>query len=108
VIAIVAGIVGSLFASDAWNDFTYAAGETANPKIILQLNLFFNTLLVNLFYIFFNPPYLLVLPFQQNPNGSTFSSMRFQFCNGRQSGQSCSLYVFKGGEETFYLKGYQI
>jgi len=108
VIAIVARMIESLFASDAWNNFTCTAGETANPRIILQLNLFFNTLLVNLFYIFFNPPYLLVLPFQQNPNGSTFSSMRFQFCNGRQSGQSCSLYVFKGGEETFYLKGYQI
>jgi len=79
VIAIVVGMVGSLFASDAWNDFTCAAGETANPRIILQLNLFFNTLLVNLLYIIFNPPYLLVLPFQQNPNGSTFSSMRTQF-----------------------------
>jgi hypothetical protein len=55
VIAIVAGMVGSLFASDAWNDFTCAAGETANPKIILQFNLFFNTLIVNLFYIFLTP-----------------------------------------------------
>jgi basic amino acid/polyamine antiporter, APA family len=56
-------LVGSLFASDAWNNVTFTGSEVINPKRNLPLSLFLGTALVSLIYIATNIVYLRVLPF---------------------------------------------
>ena len=79
VIAIGVAMVGSLFASDAWNNVTFTAGETKNPKRNIPLSLFFGTLIVTVLYILANFSYLLVLPLKGIPEGSTIQALGIQF-----------------------------
>ncbi len=44
--AIAAGMTGSIFSSDAWNNVTFIAGEMKNPKRNIGLSLFLGTLMV--------------------------------------------------------------
>jgi APA family basic amino acid/polyamine antiporter len=61
--AILGGtLVGSLFASDAWNNVTFTGSEVVNPKRNLPLSLFIGTAVVSLIYICTNIVYLKVLP----------------------------------------------
>jgi APA family basic amino acid/polyamine antiporter len=63
MLAVLGGtLVGSLFASDAWNNVTFAGGEVVNPKRNLPLSLFIGTGLVSLIYIGTNIVYLKILP----------------------------------------------
>lgn len=55
-------LVGSLFASDAWNNVTFTGSEVVNPKRNLPLSLFVGTAVVSLIYICTNIVYLKVLP----------------------------------------------
>jgi basic amino acid/polyamine antiporter, APA family len=55
-------MVGALFASDAWNNVTFTAGEVRNPARTLPLALLFGTLLTTLLYLAVNLSYLVVLP----------------------------------------------
>jgi APA family basic amino acid/polyamine antiporter len=63
---MVAGgaMVGSLFASDAWNNVTFTAGEVKNPRRTLPLSLVLGTGLVSVLYISANVAYLNALPIQ--------------------------------------------
>ncbi len=79
VAAIGVAMVGSLFASDAWNNVTFTAGETKNPKRNIPLSLLFGSLIVTVLYILVNVSYLLVLSLKGNPNGTTVSSLGIQF-----------------------------
>lgn len=63
--AIAAALVGSIFASDAWNNVTFIAGEIVNPKRNIGLSLFLGTLIVTVIYILVNVMYTAVLPLQQ-------------------------------------------
>jgi APA family basic amino acid/polyamine antiporter len=56
--AISAGLVGSIFSSDAWNNVTFIAGEIKNPSRNIGRSLFLGTLLVTLLYISINLMYL--------------------------------------------------
>lgn len=60
--AIAAGMVGSIFSSDAWNNVTFIAGEIRNPKRNIGLSLFLGTLIVTIIYVSANLMYLSVLP----------------------------------------------
>jgi basic amino acid/polyamine antiporter, APA family len=63
MLAILGGaLVGSLFASDAWNNVTFTGSEVVNPKRNLPLSLFIGTGVVSLIYICTNVVYLKVLP----------------------------------------------
>lgn len=63
MLAILGGaLVGSLFASDAWNNVTFTGSEVVNPKRNLPLSLFIGTAVVSLIYISTNVVYLKVLP----------------------------------------------
>lgn len=66
--AFGAGLVGSLFSSDAWNNVTFIAGEIRNPKKNIPLSLFAGTLIVSSIYVLANVAYLRVLPLQGNPD----------------------------------------
>lgn len=62
LIAFGSALVGSLFASDAWNNVTFAAAEVHSPQRNLPRALIFGTGLVSLLYILANVSYLNVLP----------------------------------------------
>lgn len=66
-----AALVGSLFASDAWNNVTFAAAEVQNPQRNLPLALVMGTGLVSVLYVLANVGYLNVLPFEGSATGAT-------------------------------------
>lgn len=68
---IGAAMVGSLFASDSWNNVTFAAAEVRNPTRNLPRALALGTGLVTVLYILANVSYLSVLPFGGDANGIT-------------------------------------
>ena len=57
-------MVGALFASDAWNNVTFTAGEVRNPKRDLPVSLALGVGIVSLLYLASNVVYLLVLPLE--------------------------------------------
>ena len=71
VVAFGAALVGSLFASDAWNNVTFAAAEVKNPQRNLPLALVMGTGLVTLLYILANVGYINVLPIHGAADAST-------------------------------------
>src|SRR5918999_1953925 len=71
VVAFGAALVGSLFASDAWNNVTFAAAEVREPQRNLPRALIYGTGLVSLLYVLANVAYLNVLPFGGAADGAT-------------------------------------
>ncbi len=65
IAALSAGMVGSVFSSDAWNGVTFIAGEIQNPKRNVGLSLFLGTFIVSVLYFLTNMMYLSVLPFPE-------------------------------------------
>jgi APA family basic amino acid/polyamine antiporter len=67
VFGLFAGIcvaqTNSLFASDAWNNVTFTAGEVRNPRRNIPLSLAAGTILVTALYLLANLAYLVTLPF---------------------------------------------
>jgi APA family basic amino acid/polyamine antiporter len=63
--AIAAGMSGSIFSSDAWNNVTFIAGEMKTPKRNIGLSLFLGTLIVTVLYVVANLMYLSVMPLDQ-------------------------------------------
>lgn len=61
-IAICISQVGSLFASDAWNNITFTAGEIKNPKRNVPLSLALGAIGVICLYLLVNLAYLFTLP----------------------------------------------
>lgn len=55
-------MVGSLFASDAWNNLTFASSEIKNPKRNLPLALATGTMIVTGIYIIANVAYIYIFP----------------------------------------------
>jgi APA family basic amino acid/polyamine antiporter len=58
-------MVGSMFASDAWNNVTFVAGEVRKPKRTIPLSLIFGAGGVVLLYVLVNIGYTNLLPFQE-------------------------------------------
>jgi basic amino acid/polyamine antiporter, APA family len=63
--AIAAGMSGSVFSSDAWNNVTFIAGEIKNPKRNIGLSLFFGTFIVTILYVTTNLMYINTMPMDQ-------------------------------------------
>lgn len=72
-------MVGPLFASDAWNNVTFTAGEVKNPSRNLPLALALGTGLVTLLYLLANASYLNVLPLTGSGAGTTALERGIQF-----------------------------
>jgi basic amino acid/polyamine antiporter, APA family len=62
---IAAGMVGSIFSSDSWNNVTFIAGEIKNPKRNIGLSLFLGTFMVTILYVAANLMYLNTLSVDQ-------------------------------------------
>lgn len=71
--------VGSLFSADAWNNVTFTAGEVQNPRRNLPLSLALGTGVVIALYIGVNFIYLMHLPFDGDPNGTTVLARGIKF-----------------------------
>jgi APA family basic amino acid/polyamine antiporter len=71
MMVVGAAMVGSLFSADAWNNVTFTAGETQNPRRNLPLSLLIGTGLVIGLYLLANLAYLAALPINGDPAGAT-------------------------------------
>jgi basic amino acid/polyamine antiporter, APA family len=61
---VAAAMVGSLFSADSWNNVTFTAGETKDPKRNLPRSLVLGTVIVVTLYVLANVAYLAALPIQ--------------------------------------------
>jgi APA family basic amino acid/polyamine antiporter len=59
---VAAAMVGSLFSADSWNNVTFTAGETKDPKRNLPRSLALGTTIVITLYVLANVAYLAALP----------------------------------------------
>lgn len=67
-VALAISQVGSLFASDAWNNVTFTAGEAKNPSRDVPLSLAIGTGLVMTLYLAANVTYFATLPVPEVQN----------------------------------------
>jgi basic amino acid/polyamine antiporter, APA family len=79
-------MVGALFALDAWNNVTFAAGEVRNPKKTIPLSLFYGTLIVAILYFLTNVVYLMALPIEGIPDGKTIFERGISFATNDRIG----------------------
>ncbi|TAL68836.1 MAG: amino acid permease [Bacteroidetes bacterium] len=94
IAALGTAMVGSLFSSDAWNNITFIAGETINPKKNIPLSLFLGTTLVSLLYILANVAYMNVLPLRGIEHGVTVAERGIQFATDERVGTAFMQVVF--------------
>ncbi len=94
VLAIGVAMVGSLFASVAWENITFTAGEIKNPKKVIPLSLFFGTLIVTILYVFANVAYLVVLPLAGNPRAQDAIGLGIQFAVDDRVGTAAAQMFF--------------
>jgi basic amino acid/polyamine antiporter, APA family len=98
---LAVAMVGSLFASFAWENVTFTAGETKNPKRNLPLSLFFGTGLVMLLYLLANFVYLFTLPLEGAAEATTVFGRGIQFAAEDRVGAAAGEMIF--GEIGAYL-----
>jgi APA family basic amino acid/polyamine antiporter len=79
ITSVGTSMVGALFALDAWNNVTFAAGEVKGPKKTIPLSLFYGTLTVAILYFLTNIVYLMALPLDGIFNGKTVFERGIQF-----------------------------
>ncbi|HUI11186.1 MAG TPA: amino acid permease [Bacteroidota bacterium] len=77
--ALGVAMVGSLFSSDAWNNVTFTAGETVNPRRNIPLSLAIGTGAVTVLYLLANVAYLAVLPVAGTPGAADAAGRGIQF-----------------------------
>ncbi|MCL4547251.1 MAG: amino acid permease [Bacteroidetes bacterium] len=94
IVAIGVAMVGSLFASVAWENITFTAGEIKNPKKVIPLSLFLGTLIVTLLYVLANVAYLVVLPLAGNPQAKDVVGQGIQFAADDRVGTAAAQMFF--------------
>ncbi|HEY7878933.1 MAG TPA: amino acid permease [Gemmatimonadaceae bacterium] len=100
VLAFGAALVGSLFASDSWNNVTFAAAEVHNPKRNLPLALALGTGLVTLLYVLTNVSYLFTLPLAGSAHGATVLERGIQFATQDRVGTAAAQVIFGSSGST--------
>ncbi len=95
-----AAMVGSLFASDAWNNVTFAAAEVREPTRNLPRALALGTGTVSLLYILANVAYLNTLPFSGDPNGTDVLARGLQYAAQDRVGTAAIEVVLGAGAAT--------
>jgi APA family basic amino acid/polyamine antiporter len=92
--AIGAAMVGSLFASDAWNNITFTAGEVVHPRRTIPLSLVLGTGVVTLLYLLANVAYILVLPVSGSPDAADAVGRGIQFAASDRVGTAAATMIF--------------
>jgi APA family basic amino acid/polyamine antiporter len=98
--AVGAAMVGSLFASDAWNNVTFAAAEVREPTKNLPRALALGTGLVSVLYVLANVAYLNVLPFYGDPNGQDVLARGLQYASQDRVGTAAIEVALGAGAAT--------
>jgi APA family basic amino acid/polyamine antiporter len=93
VLAVVQ--VGSLFSADSWNNVTFTAGETRNPKRNIPLSLILGTGFVVTAYFLASLAYLVVLPMHGDPAGSTVLARGIQHATEDRVGTAALEQIFQ-------------
>ena len=91
---IAVAMVGSLFASDAWNNITFTAAEVKNPSRNLPLSLALGTGIVTVLYVLANVAYLRVLPLTGDPAGHTALARGIQYAAESRVGTATAEVIF--------------
>ncbi len=94
ILAIVQ--VGSLFSSDSWNNVTFTAAETRNPRRTIPLSLVLGTGFVLTVYCLASAAYLMVLPLHGDPHGATILSRGIQYASEDRVGTAVLAQIFPG------------
>jgi APA family basic amino acid/polyamine antiporter len=92
--ALGASLVGSLFASDAWNNITFTAGEVVKPKRTIPLSLVLGTGTVILLYLLANLAYIVSLPVQGAPGATDAYGGGLQFAASDRVGVAAATMMF--------------
>ncbi len=92
ILAIVQ--VGSLFSSDSWNNVTFTAAETRNPRRTIPLSLALGTGFVLTVYFLASAAYLMVLPLHGDPHGATIAARGIQFASEDRVGTAVLEQMF--------------
>lgn len=79
LMAFGTALIGPLFASDAWNNVTFVAGEMKNPRRNIPLSLLFGVCLVTALYLMANVAYLALLPLKGSADASDALGQGIQF-----------------------------
>jgi basic amino acid/polyamine antiporter, APA family len=91
---VAVAMVGSLFASDAWNNVTFTAAEVKNPSRNLPLSLALGAGIVTVLYVLANMAYLKVLPLAGDPNGASVVARGIQFATQDRVGTAAAEALF--------------
>lgn len=94
--AVGVAMVGSLFASDAWNNITFTAGEVSEPQRNIPLSLVLGTAAVTALYVLANVAYLAALPVSGSPDALDAVGRGMQFAvNDRVTTAAVSFFGAK-------------
>jgi len=104
ITAIGVAMVGSLFASDAWNNVTFIAGEIKNPQKNIPLSLFAGTTIVIIIYLLANLAYLALLPVSGDPNTADAMGRGIQFATNDRVGTAAASMIF-GNTAAYIMAG---
>ena len=86
--------VGSLFAFDAWNNVTFTAAETRNPRRNVALSLGLGAAITVFIYMLANLAYVLLLPVAGSPEGATVVERGMQFAADDRVGTAAAHMIF--------------
>lgn len=79
LMAFGTALIGPLFASDAWNNVTFVAGEMKNPRRNIPLSLLLGVCIVTALYLLANIAYLALLPLHGDPAAADATGQGIQF-----------------------------
>jgi APA family basic amino acid/polyamine antiporter len=91
--ALGASMVGSLFASDAWNNITFTAGEVVEPRRTIPLSLLLGTAVVTLIYLLANVAYIVMLPMTGSPGAADAFGRGIQFAAADRVGTAAASMI---------------
>jgi APA family basic amino acid/polyamine antiporter len=87
-------MVGPLFASDAWNNITFASEEVENPRRNIPMALVMGVGIVSVLYLLTNFVYLQVLPLVGSPQGSSVLARGIQYAAEDRVGTAAAQVIF--------------
>jgi basic amino acid/polyamine antiporter, APA family len=94
LLTFCAALVGALFATDSWNNVTFAAAEVRDAKRNLPLALLLGTGAVTLLYVVTNFTYLSVLPLAGAADGATIAARGIQYATQDRVGTAVAAQIF--------------
>ncbi|MCL6508274.1 MAG: amino acid permease [Bryobacteraceae bacterium] len=102
--ALAVAMVGSLFASFAWENVTFTAGETRNPSRNIPLSLLLGAGGVMVLYLLANVVYLVTLPLEGRPLAADPLERGIQYATEDRVGAAAG-EVILGGLGAYLMAG---